>query len=107
MLFSTVTSSIGYNPFYTIKNEIAAGGVFGKSLYHPDELQAKLAQTFSEPDQNKMVAFAQECEKMIIDDYCILIPLYVRTAIAAKSKNLHEVHMYDPWVPSGLQKMHG
>jgi len=63
-----------------------------KCLYLPADYEAKVWQASSEPDTEKFGAIMKQVSKMMVDDYCIASPMWLRNSILAK---YHQVHDFD------------
>lgn len=59
----------------------------------PTGYDTKLFQANSEPDAQKRQVLFQELSKIIIDDYCLAIPIYVSTSLVAISPKVHDLDM--------------
>jgi ABC-type transport system substrate-binding protein len=97
LLTTTMTAPIGYSPFNTLIKRVSARAHLTVSVYHPEEFETKLDQAIIEPDQDKVVEIMHDLQKILIDDYCVVTPIYARVSICAKDKSLHDVQMYEPW----------
>jgi peptide/nickel transport system substrate-binding protein len=97
LMTTTMTAPIGYSPFNTLIKRVSARAHLTVSVYHPEEFETKLDQAIIEPDQDKVVEIMHDLQKILIDDYCVVTPIYARVSICAKDKSLHDVQMYEPW----------
>jgi len=73
------------------------------SIIHPTDYEAKLSLTLTEANPDKRKVLIQELIKMIIDEYCMVTPVYVSYGIAAQSSQVHDLrmleHWYQQWTP--------
>jgi len=65
-----------------------------KSLYISPDYDAKLFLAATELDPQKRQSQFQELSKMIIDQYCMAIPLYIGASLMVKSPTLHNLDIY-------------
>jgi peptide/nickel transport system substrate-binding protein len=74
-----------------------------KSLYIPDDYTVKLTQASAERDPDKRKAQFQELSKIVTDQYCLVIPIYVDRQSSAQTQQVHDfqIHKYsaNDWRP--------
>jgi peptide/nickel transport system substrate-binding protein len=74
-----------------------------KSIYRPPEYDSKLNQAATERDPDKRKALILELSKMIIDDYCMAIPIKVESNILSNSNQVHSLTINqiagNEWLP--------
>lgn len=63
------------------------------TLLIPADYQAKFLQASNETDSKKRQTMFQDLMKMIIDQYCIGIPIFVRSSLAALSPKVHDMNL--------------
>jgi peptide/nickel transport system substrate-binding protein len=64
-------------------------GVGTISVYYPDDLKTLFQQSKTEMDPVKRKVILQEVMKKIVDDYCIVMHLYITTSFYAVSPDVH------------------
>jgi peptide/nickel transport system substrate-binding protein len=62
----------------------------GPYLFIPEDWNATYGEMLTESDMAKRSAAYQELNKMAIDDYCLLTPMYVMNGIIAMAPELHD-----------------
>ena len=76
------------------------------SVYIPPDYQAKLDQVVIEHDVQKRQALLQELSKMIIDEYCLVTPIFDLYLNAASSLDVQDFSLYDyaphDWSPENV-----
>ena len=77
-----------------------------ESIYIPPDYQAKLDLAIAEHDTQKRDAQLKELSKMIIDEYCLAIPIFQLYMSAASSKEVQDFSLYDyaphDWSPENV-----
>ena len=64
------------------------------TVYIPADYDAKLLAINSERDPKKRLALLREVEKIVIDDYCLAVPVQVEQAISVHSMQVHDCNAY-------------
>jgi peptide/nickel transport system substrate-binding protein len=88
MVVTRATMGTNYSPLNTIRRNFSTQGTNYVSIYHADEVEKLLKQALMEVDETKLTKEMQQINKMMIDDYCTIIPLYSRASGWAST---HEV----------------
>jgi len=74
-----------------------------KSLWIPDDYDAKYWVATGEPDPVKATAMFQDLSKIIIDDYCLSVPIMAPFSYLAKTQNVKDLDMLvyamSEWLP--------
>lgn len=78
-----IAASIGFDPARSLTGYLASGATSYRSCAIPADYDALLKKAASELDPQKRVAQLQECQKMIIDTYCLAIPIYIGSSMLA------------------------
>jgi len=60
------------------------------SIWTPDDYNALYKLMLAETDPNKRVGYYRALNKMAIDDYCLVVPLYGGQSNTAMSPNVHD-----------------
>ena len=84
------TMGTNYSPLNTIRRNFSELGTNNVSIIHLEPIEFQLKQALKELDQNKMTKQMQQISKMMIDDYCIIIPLYSRVSMWAASPEVQQ-----------------
>lgn len=107
LIFYNVGYSYGLDFGYSISGSLSKSGTKYTSafVYTPDDYQALLDKANTEPDPQKRIVLFQQLNKMIIDQYCMVNPVYVSYAIAVvKSPEVHDMDLvtlaYHVWHPA-------
>jgi ABC-type transport system substrate-binding protein len=74
------------------------------SLWIPADVTAAYEKASAEPDYAKSVVLWQQFSKMIVDQYCLSIPVMAPFRYLASYKNVHDldlrVYAMGEWLPS-------
>jgi ABC-type transport system substrate-binding protein len=62
----------------------------GQFIYMPEEYNAAYRAAIKEPDAVKRTALYQELNKMITDDYCLVIPMFDLGGLTAQAPELKD-----------------
>jgi peptide/nickel transport system substrate-binding protein len=78
-----------------------------KSLYIPTDYDSLLTQANGERDSQKRIAMFQQLEKIIIDQYCLAVPVYVSAVFSVSSPVVQgsDYDSYDggnAWTPENI-----
>jgi peptide/nickel transport system substrate-binding protein len=97
----TVTNSpymaVGYPNAKTIAFYYSPRSPFGKSVLRPDEVETLYQAAVSAPTKEEMVKNTQEINRLLIDKYCVEVPIFVSPNIGAKDPSLRDDKIFDPW----------
>lgn len=97
----TLTNSpymaVGYPPTKTINFYYSSRSPFGKSVIRPDEVEALYQAAVSAPTKEEMIQKTQEINRLLIDKYCVEVPIFISPNIGAKVITLHDDRIFDPW----------
>jgi peptide/nickel transport system substrate-binding protein len=105
LLQLTVSHSNGLDKADGIVNNLSQKAMTypSSTVWTPDDYNALLTQVINETDLTKRPAMFQEIMKMITDQYCLAVPLYVSYGICIYTKQVHDfdfssiaVHIYHP-----------
>jgi ABC-type transport system substrate-binding protein len=83
LVVTRATMGKNYSPLNTIRRNFSSLGTNYVSIYHADAVESLLKQALSEIDETKLTKQMQQINKMMIDDYCTIIPLYSRVSMWA------------------------
>jgi len=65
------------------------------SILHVPEVDALIMQALSTPDFETKKALAQEVNKAVADEYCVVSFVYIKNNIAARDKMVHDDAIYE------------
>jgi hypothetical protein len=68
------------------------------AVIRPDDLDATWKQATFETDVDAQQKLVWDLEKMLIDKYCLINPIYVSYSCGATSPAVHDLKLYDPWI---------
>ena len=83
LVATRATMGTNYSPINSVKRNFSAQGTNYISVIHPDASESLLKQATLESDQTKLTQDMQQLNKVMIDDYCTIIPLYSRVGLFA------------------------
>jgi peptide/nickel transport system substrate-binding protein len=83
LVVTRATMGTNYSPLNTIRRNFSSLGTNTVSIIHIDEIESLLKQALSETDETKLIKYMQQINKMMIDDYCAIIPFYSRVSMWA------------------------
>jgi peptide/nickel transport system substrate-binding protein len=83
LVATRATIGMNYSPINSVKRNFSVQGTNYISVAHPDAFESLLKQAIAEPDQAKLTKIMQDLNKVMIDDYCTIIPLYSRATLYA------------------------
>jgi peptide/nickel transport system substrate-binding protein len=66
-----------------------------KVIDYPQTYLDNLAKAVNEPDATKRSALLQEMNRILIDDYCLMIPTYETLAPSVRSPKVHNAYIYE------------
>jgi peptide/nickel transport system substrate-binding protein len=81
LVATRATMGLNYSPINSVKRNFSAQGTNYVSAAHPEAFESLVNQAIAEPDQAKLTKIMQDLNKVMIDDYCTIIPLYSRASI--------------------------
>jgi peptide/nickel transport system substrate-binding protein len=108
MVAISCPSSIGYDfgTALTLYISKTSAGYNSNSLYIPDDYQAKLDLAVVERDTQKRTTMLQELSKIIIDQYCMLIPIWDSCSLVASVSQVHDLdfgkYSSNDWSPENV-----
>jgi peptide/nickel transport system substrate-binding protein len=86
--------SVSYNtelPYSTMLQQYLSGDAYMKgSVAIPEQFDAAYRAVLPESDMAKREIAYQELNRMAVDDYCIVVPLFGLIGVAATSPDLHD-----------------
>jgi peptide/nickel transport system substrate-binding protein len=88
LVVTRATMGTNYSPLNTIRRNFSSLGTNTVSINHVDAIESLLQQALSEIDENKLVKEMQQINKMMIDDYCTIIPFYSRVSMWATTPEI-------------------
>ena len=88
---------VGYPPMSTLRRQLSDQSALYVSIIHPKEYQDLLNATLVQPDEKTMIAMGQELNKMIIDTYCLINPIYASSLLCVSYPEVKGLRIYDPW----------
>jgi peptide/nickel transport system substrate-binding protein len=96
--------SIGGDPGQQLTSRLATQSPYYPShtVYIPTDYDTKLSQANAELDAAKRKTLLQGLVKMIIDDYCLVIPICGSNQITVATTEVHDFDMYQYgqwWIP--------
>ena len=96
MITISPPASKGMDPGRSLEGQISplANRVDLKSFYRPPEYDIAFNQARSELDPQKRVVELQALEKMIIDDYCLAMPIFVGESFLVQNSQVHNMDMF-------------
>jgi peptide/nickel transport system substrate-binding protein len=97
ILFDGFFLSIGADEGQMIRSFLSSKAPFNVSVNCPADYEEKLAQIASERDLEKRKVLVQELMKIVIDKNCMVTPITLNYAIAAKSPKAHGEMLYEIW----------
>jgi peptide/nickel transport system substrate-binding protein len=89
--------ALGYPPAKMLAVQFTKTAMYNVSTYRPDEVDPLLNKAMAQPTEELMNKDLQEINRILIDQYCALIPLYVGPNFAARIPTIHDDRIYDPW----------
>jgi peptide/nickel transport system substrate-binding protein len=89
--------SLGSDPGSSMVQRFTSKGVYNKSVLYPKDYEEKVIQANREVDFQKRVQLLQEANKMIIDDYALMIPYWQENLLGAVYANVKDAHYRDYW----------
>lgn len=89
--------AIGYPAAKMFMLHFSKSSIFFKSIIHPEETDQLLDKSFSEPTMDQHNKDLLEINRLLVDKYCVSIPLFVQPQLAVKVPTLHDDRIYDPW----------
>jgi peptide/nickel transport system substrate-binding protein len=67
------------------------------SILRPDDLDALFTKAASETDTAAQQKIVWDMQKMCIDKYCLITPLYASYSCGASYPSVHDIRLYQPW----------
>jgi ABC-type transport system substrate-binding protein len=105
MVYFNLTCAGEMDPIVALRSRLSseAQRFDPKSIYRPPEFDSKLNQAAIELDPNKRKTLILELSKMIIDDYCMVIPIKAESNILVNSNKVQGLTInkiaYNEWLP--------
>jgi peptide/nickel transport system substrate-binding protein len=96
MVAMSPPASKGMDPGRSLEGYISpiANRLDPKSFYRPPEYDTKFNQIRSELDPQKRLVMIQEIQKMIIDDYCLAMPIFIGESLFVQDSRVHDMDMF-------------
>jgi len=87
-----IPCSVGMDPGRALASRLANESVRydPKSLGRTTDFDTLLAQSNTEFDPDKRLSMLKRLQKMIIDDYCLVMPIYAPGSVRVDSKRVHD-----------------
>ena len=76
------------DPLY-LMYRVYASGLF-PSMARADEFEDKLYEAFTAPNFETKAQLTRECQKLMIDEYCLMAPTHLLGGLAAKQTYVHD-----------------
>jgi peptide/nickel transport system substrate-binding protein len=73
-------------------------GQMYKSIVRPNKFEVIVLKGAAERDAKKRNAFYRETTRMITDDYATVCPVYAADNIAARTSQVHDARISNPWL---------
>jgi len=105
LVFFRTACAGGLNPAQAYRSSLnsKASSWDPKSIWIPEDYDAKYWQMAAEPDPEKVRVMSQALSKIVTDDYCLAFPIYIEHGIFAYSPNVRDMDMYryatSEWLP--------
>jgi peptide/nickel transport system substrate-binding protein len=90
--------AVGYPPAKMISFYFSPMSPFSVSVMRPDDIEELRISSLSADTVEEMNAYIQEINRLLIDEYCVCIPIFVSPNLGAKVPWLHDERIYDPWM---------
>ena len=104
MTFLVPFVAVGYPPAKNITFHLSATSPFNRSVWHPDDSLELLALSNTADTYDECNDICKEINRLLIDEYCTLLPIYVSPSIVAKVPYLHDdsimIRWQDKWTPA-------
>jgi peptide/nickel transport system substrate-binding protein len=93
LLGYSMPCSLGMEPGQALIGNFSsiANRITPESFYNPPDYDAKLSLAIAERDPEKSKTMFQELNRLIIDEYCMAIPLFVNSQFVVNSFNVHDL----------------
>jgi peptide/nickel transport system substrate-binding protein len=88
---------VGYPAAKNFTFTFSQGSIFAVSVIRPDDVEELINQALSAPTVEDMDKITQQINKLLVDKYCVSIPIFVLPNIAAKVTWLHDDRIDDTW----------
>jgi ABC-type transport system substrate-binding protein len=102
--------AVGYPVAKNLTFHLSQTSPFTVSVWHPDEIEELLDESNAADTYADSNEICKEINRLIIDEYCTLFPLFVSPSIVAKVKYLHDDQIMeiwqDKWNPAGAWLEH-
>lgn len=89
LVVTRATMGTNYSPLNTIRRNFSSLGTNTVSIIHVDAIESLLKQALSETDEKQLTKDMQQINKMMIDDYCTIIPFYSRVSMWATTPEIN------------------
>jgi peptide/nickel transport system substrate-binding protein len=92
-----VNCGFGYDddkrPTPDLRSHFSSSGVWNISTQYPQEYNDLLAKCLSEQDYQKEIALTQELMALMIDKYCMFVPLYLADRTCFSTSQVHQLDL--------------
>jgi peptide/nickel transport system substrate-binding protein len=88
---------IGYPPAKNITFTFSPDSIFSVSVIRPDEVEELKIQALGADTEEECNEICKEINRLLVDKYCVLIPIFVSPSIAAKVPWLHDDEIDTKW----------
>lgn len=97
LIVGSVAGSVGSDPGSTLGSRLSKKGTQYLFAFYPDDYEAALASANKEPDTEKRKALIQAAVKLIIDQYCMAIPITEAYGPCPMYPQVHDTGMGQYW----------
>jgi peptide/nickel transport system substrate-binding protein len=87
----------GYPPAKDLTFSFSKASIFAVSVIRPDDIEALEQKALGADTVDEMNTICKEINRLLTDQYCVMIPIFVSPNIAAKVKWLHDDRIDDTW----------
>lgn len=91
LLMYNIPANLTADFLYQLKMNLSSKGAKYRDIAFPADYEAKLSQALSELDLQKRTALSQELMTLIVDKYCMVIPIFLNSGITAQSVEVHDL----------------
>ncbi len=88
---------LGYPPAKNITFTFSPTSIFSVSVMRPDEVEELRIQALGADTEEESNEICKEINRLLVDKYCVLIPIFVSPSIAAKVPWVHDDRIFDTW----------
>jgi peptide/nickel transport system substrate-binding protein len=89
--------AVGYPPAKMCTFYFATNSVFSVSRMLPDEIEELTLKALNRATAEERWKDTQEINRLIIDKYCLVHPMFIDPNICALVPELHDDRIFDPW----------